>query len=339
MSKTSRLTFFVLDNIIWVILIAFFLINFFITPKFFSYRNIINILYNSSILSMLVLGQGMVLSTGQIDLSIESTLAFAPTIAVLCMTSWIPGLDPISAIFLTLLVGGLVGFFNGFCVTKIGINTFLQGLSLLIILRGLVLFLVPFALAKFPNSYNFLGNAKTFANIPVAVFVMLFIFIIFHIFFKHTRFGRYFFATGGNPKASYVSGINTDRIIMASFILAGILAAIAGLLAVGRQTSVSNRMGDGMVLLAFAGAILGGTSITGGRGSAIGMLGGAIFLAAISNSLNLLQVNVFLVYATQGLLIFLALVIDRAKERITAYLFQRERLRKFKSSVHASAEQ
>ena len=125
---------------------------------------------------------------------------------------------------------------------------------------------------------------------------------------------------------------------MSSFILAGILAAIAGLLAVGRQTSVSNRMGDGMVLLSFAGAILGGTSITGGRGSAIGMLGGAIFLAAISNSLNLLQVNVFLVYATQGLLIFLALLVDRAKERITAYLFQQERLRKYRSSVHAPVE-
>ena len=88
-----------------------------------------------------------------------------------------------------------------------------------------------------------------------------------------------------------------------------------------------------MVLLAFAGAILGGTSITGGSGSAIGMLGGAIFLAAISNSLNLLQVNVFLVYAIQGLLIFLALVIDRSKERVTAFLFQRERIQKYKKSL------
>jgi simple sugar transport system permease protein/ribose transport system permease protein len=288
---------------------------------------------------MLVLGVGIVLSTGQIDLSLESTLAFAPTIAVLCMTKWFPGLDPISAIFLTLIVGGLIGFFNGFCVTKIGINTFLQGLSLLIILRGLVLFLVPFALSKFPYSYSFLGNAKAFANIPVAVLVMLCIFAIFHIFFKNTRYGRYFFATGGNPKASYVSGINTDKIIITSFVLAGILAAVAGLLAVGRQTSVSNRIGDGMVLLAFAGAILGGTSITGGKGSAVGMLGGSIFLAAISNSLNLLQVNVFLVYATQGLLIFLALVVDRTKERITAFLFQQERLRKYKISMYPSPKQ
>ena len=333
MSRTNRVILFVLDNIIWVILLAFFLINYFSTPHFLTYRNIINILYNASILSMLVLGEGIILATGQIDLSLESTLAFAPTIAVLCMTQWIPGLDPITAIVLTLVVGGLIGLFNGFCVTKIGINTFLQGLSLLIILRGFVLFLVPFALSKFPYTYSYLGNAKAFANIPVAVLVMIFIFIGSHIFLTNMRFGRYFFATGGNRNASYVSGINPDRVIISAFVFAGVLAAVAGLLAVGRQTSVSNRMGDQMVLLAFAGAILGGTSINGGRGTAIGMLGGAIFLAAISNSLNLLRVNVFLVYATQGLLIFLALLIDRAKEKITLYIFKKERIRKYRDSM------
>lgn len=339
MTRTNRIMFFALDNIIWLILLLFFIINSFITPNFLTYRNIVNILYNASILSMLVLGEGIILATGQIDLSLESTLAFAPTIAVLFMVEWIPGLNPVLAIVITLLAGGLVGLFNGFCVTKIGINTFLQGLSVLIILRGFVLFLVPFALSKFPYTYNYLGNAKAFANIPVAVIVMLTIYAAFHIFLKNMRVGRYFFATGGNLKASYVSGINTDKIIMTSFALAGVLAAVGGLLAVGRQTSVSNRIGDGMVLLAFAGAILGGTSITGGRGSAIGMLGGAIFLSSISNSLNLLRVNVFLVYAAQGLLIFLALLVDRSKERVTAYLFQQERLRKYRASVHSGIEQ
>ena len=336
MSRLNKIIFFLLDNIIWVILFLFFLVNAFITPYFFTYRNIVNILYNASILSMLVLGQGIVLSTGKIDLSLESTLAFAPTIAVLCMTQWIPGIHPLIAILITLIIGGLIGLFNGLCVTKIGINSFLQGLSMLIILRGFVLFLVPFALSKFSYTYNFLGNAKAFANIPVAVLVMFGIFAIFHIFLKQMRFGRYFFATGGNKKASYVSGINTDKIIISSFIIAGVLAAVAGLLAVGRQTSVSNRIGDGMVLLAFAGAIMGGTSIDGGKGTAFGMLGGAIFLAAINNSLNLLRVNVFLVYAIQGLLIFFALLIDRGKEKLSSYLFKQERLRKYKLTMKKS---
>jgi simple sugar transport system permease protein/ribose transport system permease protein len=333
MYNKTKLLLFLLDNLIWVILGILFLVNVFITPKFFTYRNIVNIIYHSSILSMLVLGQGIVLSTGKLDLSIESTLAFAPAMAVLFMMEWTPGLNPVIALIMTLGAGALVGLFNGYCVTKIGINTFLQGLSMLIILRGFILFLVPFALFNLPKSYTFLGSAKLFANIPVAVFLMLFIFILFQFFAKKSRYGRYFFATGGNPRASYISGINTDRVVVTSFILAGVLAAVAGLLAVGRQSSVTNQMGDGMVLLAFAGAILGGSSLTGGKGTPIGMLGGSLFLGTISNSLTLLGVNVFLVYATQGLLIFFALLLDRAKEKFYVYIFERERMRTFQASL------
>lgn len=333
MDKKTRLIILLLDNLIWVILGILFLVNVFITPKFFTYKNIINIIYHSSILSMLVLGQGVVLAVGLLDLSIESILAFAPAIAVLFMMKWTPELNPIIALIMTLGVGALVGYFNGYCVTKIGINTFLQGLSMLIILRGFILFLVPFAMFNLPKAYTFIGSAKLFANIPVAVFLMLFIFILFQFFAKKSRYGRYFFATGGNPRASYISGINTDRVIVMSFVLAGVLAAVAGLLAVGRQSSVTNQMGQGMVLLAFAGAILGGSSLAGGKGTPIGMLGGSLFLGTISNSLTLLGVNVFLVYATQGMLIFFALVLDRAKEKIYVLIFERERMKKFQASL------
>lgn len=329
MSRISRFVIALLNNLIWVILISFFLLNVFITPMFFTYRNVINILYHTSILSMLVLGEGIILSTGVLDLSLESTLAFAPGVAIICMTSWIPGLNPFVALFITLVVGALVGWFNGYCVTSLGISSFLQTLSFLILLRGLILFMVPFAIFNLPTAYTFLGSAKVVANIPAAVFVMIFIYVIFQFFFKRTRFGRYFFATGGNPKASYVSGINTRAVITWGFILGGILASIGGILAVGRQSSITNMVGQNMILLAFAGAILGGVSLSGGKGTPMGMLGGALFLGTVNNSLNLLGVNVFLVYAFQGLLIFLALVLDRAKERLYSAIFQRERMKKF----------
>jgi simple sugar transport system permease protein/ribose transport system permease protein len=333
MEKKIRLTLFLLDHLIWVILAIFFLINVFATPKFFTYRNIINILYHSSILSMLILGESLVMATGNLDLSLESTLAFAPALAILCMTRWMAGLDPIIAIVLTLLAGALIGLFNGYCITRLGMNTFMQTLSMLIILRGVVLFLVPFAISNLGKTYTYIGSAKTFGNIPVAVFVMFFIFIVFEFFLRRTRLGRYFFATGGNPRASYISGINTRRVITMAFLLAGLLAAISGLFAVGRQSSVTNQMGHGIVLLAFAGALLGGASLTGGKGTPLGMLGGALLLGAISNSLNLLGVNVFLVYAFQGTLIFLALLLDRVRVRIYAVIFERERIRKFRASL------
>lgn len=333
MDKKTRVTVFLLNHLIWVILAVFFLINVFTTPYFFTYRNIINILYHSSILSMLILGQSIVMATGHLDLSLESTLAFAPALAIVCMTRWIVGLDPIIAIVLTLLVGAFVGSFNGYCITRLGMNTFMQTLSILIILRGVVLFLVPFSIINLGDTYTYLGSAKIFGNIPVAVIVMFSIFIFFEFFLRKTRMGRYFFATGGNPQASYISGINTRRVITMAFMLAGLLAAVAGLFAVGRQSSVTNQMGEGMVFFAFAGALLGGASLSGGKGTPFGMLGGALLLTAISNSLNLLGVNVFLVYASQGALIFFALVLDRVRVRVYALIFERERIRKFRTSL------
>ncbi len=140
-------------------------------------------------------------------------------------------------------------------------------------------------------------------------------------------------ATGGNRTAAFIAGINTNRMIMAAFVLAGLLGAFAGLLTAGRQGSVSPSMGLNMVLLSFAGAILGGASLDGGKGSPIGFLGGALLLGMISNALNLRGVEVNLVYATQGLLIFAAILLDRVRERVRAYVLQQEQVERFKSGV------
>jgi len=318
-----------LDNLIWVLVGGFFLINLFITPNFATYNNLINILYHSAIMSLLVLAEGLVLLIGKLDLSIDSILAFAPGIAMLLATRWIPGgLDPVTGIIITLAVGALVGFFNGYCVAKVGMDPLLQTLSVSIMLRGLVLFLVPLSIFPLDKIYTFAGQARIIGNIPVAVIIMIMIYLVFHSVLQYTTYGRNFMATGGNPRASFVSGINTQQIIISAFVLSGLLAAVAGLLTAGRQGSVSNSMGTGMVMLAFAGAILGGTSLSGGKGTPLGMLGGSLLLGMISNSLNLLGVGVTLVYATQGALIFVAIVIDRIRVRVRSYLLHQEQVRK-----------
>jgi simple sugar transport system permease protein/ribose transport system permease protein len=323
-----RLELYLLDNLIWVILFLFSAINIFTTPNFLSYDNIVNIFYHSSILSMLVLGQGLVLLTGNIDLSIESTLAFAPAIAMLLGRKWLPGLNPFVTILVTLGAGGLIGLFNGYIVTKGRINSFIHTLSMLIILRGVTLFLVPFAIYQLDPTYIFLGSARTWANIPVAVFLMLVVFIVMSFILKNTPFGRFLVATGGNPRASFISGINTDRMMIYAFVLSGLLASVAGLLAAGRQDAINNTMGKDMVLLSFAGAILGGSSLTGGRGTSMGMLGGALLLGTISNSLTLVGINVFLLYACYGVLIFVAVILDRVKISLRESLFRKESIRK-----------
>ena len=333
MSKSLRIKLLLLDNLIWVIVVAYFLINAIVTPNFLTYNNITNILYHSAILSMLVLAEGLVLINGHLDLSIDAILAFAPGIAMLLATKWIPGgLSPVTCIILTLLVGALVGYFNGFMIARIRVNPFLQTLSLQIVLRGLVLFLVPLSIFPLHEIYTFAGAGRIFGNFPVAIIIVLAIYLIFHFILQYTTFGRNYMATGGNQRASFVAGIDTKKMIISAFVIAGLLAGVAGLLAAGRQGSVSNTMGEGMVMLAFAGAILGGCSLDGGKGTPLGMLGGAILLGMFSNSLNLLGVNVTLVYATQGALIFVAILLDRYRENTRVRLLRDEQIRKLKST-------
>ena len=143
MSKVKReLQLICLDNLIWVLIIFLVLINSIFVPKFLTYRNIINIFYHSSSLGLLVLAQGIVLMAGQIDLSIESTLAFAPGVAILLCNSLFLGTNPIIQIALTLIIGMIVGLANGLLITQLKMNSLLETLSTNIILRGLVLFLL-----------------------------------------------------------------------------------------------------------------------------------------------------------------------------------------------------
>ena len=323
----------ILDNLIWVILAMLVVVNAFITPRFFTYVNLVNIFYHSSVLGFLVLAESLCLIGAKFDLSIESILAFAPAIGVLAMTRWMPGLNPIFSILITIMVGVLIGFINGILVAKFKIDPFLETLSILIILRGLTYKLIPQSIFNLPKEYIFLGGYRTFFRIPIAVFVMLAFVYLTHIILTRGVYGRSLIAVGGNERASFISGINTERVIIIVFTISGFLAAIAGLLTVGRQQSVTNAMGSGMVFMAFAGAVMGGVSLQGGIGTASGMLGGVLFLGVIDNSLTMLGVDAFMVYATKGMLIFVAILLDNSKTVIRQRLIYKEELKKLKSET------
>ena len=326
-----------LDNLVWVLLALFFVGNALFTPNFFSGKNQLNILYQSATLGLLVLGQGIVMMVGELDLSVEATLAFAPGVTILLAEQF--GLNPVVCILLTLLIGVLVGCFNGACVAKLQTNSFLLTMSSEIVMRGLVLFLVPFSLSGLSPIYSYLGRGRV-GTLQVAIPALLVVYLIFEFIFRKTIFGRRFTLTGGNRQASYISGINTDRVIITAFALAGLLAALAGLITAGRQNAVSNSMGDGMVMMAFAGAILGGCSFNGGMGKPIGMLGGTLLLGMIDNALTLNGVDVNLVSATKGALIFLAILLDRARFKLSARIMHQENMRKLLAAqqAHASSE-
>ena len=323
-----------LDNLVWVLLALFFLINALFTPSFFSGKNQLNILYQSATLGLLVLGQGIVMMVGELDLSVEATLAFAPGVTILLANQL--GLPPAACILLTLLLGTAIGLFNGVCVAKLQTNSFLLTMSTQIVMRGLVLFLVPFSLAGLSAAYAYLGRGRV-GTLQVAIPALLAVYGVFEFLFRKTIFGRRFTLTGGNRQACYISGINTDRVMITAFALAGLLAALAGLITAGRQNAVSNSMGEGMVMMAFAGAILGGCSFNGGMGKPIGMLGGTLLLGMIDNALTLNGVDVNLVSATKGALIFVAILLDRVRFKLTARIMHQENMRKLLAAQQAQA--
>ncbi len=342
MPKKVQIKLFLLDNLIWVIVLIFFLLNAIFTPYFACYANIINIFYHSSIMSLVVLGLGLTMMVGKLDLSLESTLVFAPGLVTIAITKWIGvSVNPIFLIFLILFVGGVVGYINGIFISIIKVEDFLQTLSMMIILRGLALFLLPFSIYPLTKIvgrlFTFPGGGKIFGDIPVAIPIVILIFLFFHLLLHFTTYGRRVMATGGNPRASFVSGIDIKKIVISVYVLSGILAAMAGILASGKQNSISNSMGQGMIMLAFAGAILGGASFEGGKGTALGLFGGALLLGMFSNALNLLGVSVNLVYAAKGSLILLALVLDRIRIVLRNRLLHYEKLKELDTILQNSS--
>jgi ribose/xylose/arabinose/galactoside ABC-type transport system permease subunit len=225
--------------------------------------------------------------------------------------------NPVLCIVVTLVAGGLVGLFNAVMTVKLKINAFLMTLCMLMILRGVVLYLIPQGLYDIPESYLFLGDYKIpGTNIPIAILLVLLLYILADIVVRRTSYGRNLIATGSNGKAAYLAGINTDKIKMISFVLSGLFAALGGLLAAGRIGSITNGMGDGQIMEVFAAAVLGGISPDGGKGKVIGALGGVIFLQTISNVLTMSGVNPFLIQVIEGALLLKAVVIDNVRLKL-----------------------
>jgi simple sugar transport system permease protein/ribose transport system permease protein len=322
----------ILDNLIWMLLVVLFIINTIWVPKFFTYQNISNIFYNASILGLLILAQGLILMVGQIDLSVETILAFSPGVVMVVANNLFPEVNSFILIIMTLIVGMIVGIFNGILITKLNVNSLLETLSANIVLRGLVLILVPLSLININPGYAYAGGAKIASVIPVAVLIFLGTYFIFGIIVHKTSFGRFLVSTGGNPRASYIAGVNIDRITISVFALVGLISALAGVLTVGKMGAVTSTMGIGLSIMSIAGAILGGVNLSGGRGTIFGVLGGALVLSVFDNFLNLLAVNVYLVSIIKGLLILGAIILDSIKNKLRVHILYREKVSQMEKS-------
>lgn len=313
---TRKLILFASNHGVWVIFLFIFVIGAIGVPGFMTGYNLVNVFWGNIPFSFMALGMFIVLLVGETDLSIESIYAICPIIGAVLMTKYLPGIvTPGVAIIICLLVGVICGLINAFLSVYIKINSFLATLTMLLVLRGVSQYLIPEGLYYLPYTFIALGDERIFA-VPLAVIVFIIVAVLIYTLTTKTVFGKNLYATGSSETAAYLAGLNTRRIRLAAFILAGVLAALGGLIGSGRMQAVTADMGAGDIMMVFAACFLGGSSMSGGNGEIIDLVGSILTLSIITNLMNLVGVNPFLVKIVYGLILLLAIIFANVQQVI-----------------------
>jgi simple sugar transport system permease protein len=304
-------------------IIILVIVGSFENSAFLTSDNLITVAQLAAPLGVVVVAETLILLTGKFDLSLQSTYGLAPMIGAWLIaskdgqglgTQW----NPYVGIAIVLLVGIIIGAFNGFMVIKLGFNAFIFTLGMLIFLLGIQVG-IPQGRTVYhlPAEFIYIGSESLF-GVPVSVWITGLIFLLSALFLRYHRIGRAIYAIGGNTEAARTAGIHVDRIRIGVFIIASVLAALAGLMTAGLDVAVTASQGysDNLIFTVFAAAVIGGISLDGGRGRMVGALTGVILLALVTNILNLLPQNLaqfrtFWVDAATGLIILIALGLAR----------------------------
>ena len=296
-------------------------------PVFLTLGNFRDIGMDISALIILAVAQTLVIITGGIDLSIESTLALCAMVVGTTLRGQ-PDMPIVLLILLGIGIGALLGAFNGLLITLGKVPPIIVTLGTVGIYRGLV-FVVSggswVAPSDVPDRFRQLAWYKVFGAFPMLIVFALLTAAIFAYFMKYTRTGRQIYAVGSNLKAAQLSGFRVEYTRFAVYVISGALAGFAGILWLARISVVQNNTAQGFVLQSVAAAVVGGTSISGGSGTILGTLLGALFIGILANGLTLVHISEFWQLAVQGLVILGAVILNA---QITRRLQQLMSLRK-----------
>jgi ribose transport system permease protein len=293
------------------------------TDNFLSGDNFLNVLRQISINLCLSIGMTMIILSGGIDLSVGSVLAFSGAVAAGLLKNGLPipftdhllQFTVFGSIIGGIVVGGALGWINGFMITRFRLPPFVATLGMLSIARGLTrLWTGGFPITDLGPEFNYLGNGWLL-RIPVPVWISAALVVIFLIVTRRTRFGRYLYAVGGNERAAKLSGLNVPRVKRTVYMLGGALAGVAGLLATARQNAADPKIGVGYELDSIAAVVIGGTSLSGGRGSILGTVLGCLIIGVLNNGLVLLGISPDWQLVVKGFVILAAVAIDQLGRR------------------------
>lgn len=281
-----------------------------LSDRFFTVNNILNVLRQVSINTIIAGGMTLVILTGGIDLSVGSVLAFSAALMAGLVAG---GAPPAMAVLTGLGAGAILGLVNGLLVTRGRVAPFVATLATMTIARGLTLvYTEGRPITGLPASLRALGTAYL-GPIPVPIILMAVVVGLVYLVLAHTPFGRFLYAVGSNEEAARFAGIAVGRVKLWAYTLGGLAAALAGAILTGRLNSAQPTAGGGFELDAIAAVVLGGTSLSGGQGGVLGTVVGALIIGILDNGLNLLNVSSFYQQVAKGAVILLAVLIDRRK--------------------------
>jgi ribose transport system permease protein len=294
-----------------------------LSDKFLTLANQRNILLQISVNLCLSIGMTLIILTGGIDLSVGAILGLAGAVAAGLLKNGVAlnlfgvslQFTPLGAVAAGILTGLVLGGFNGFAITRFKLPPFVATLGMLSIARGLTLLWTGgFPITSLGATFGFIG-AGIFLGVPMAVWISGGLVALFYFISRRTLLGRYIYAVGGNEKATAFSGIDVDRIKIRVYALGGALAAVAGLIVTARLDAADPKAGLGYELDSIAAVVIGGTSLSGGRGSILGTVLGCLIIGVLNNGLFLLDVSPFWQQVIKGLVILAAVAADRLGTR------------------------
>jgi simple sugar transport system permease protein len=300
-----------------------FVIGIVSSPAFFTTANLSNTAQASAALGMVVVAESLILLTGSFDLSLQSIYGLAPMVGAWLIvstdghglgTDW----PAWAGILVTFAIGAAVGIFNGTAIVKLRFNAFIFTLAMLILLAGIQQGIVSGqSVYNMPPSFVYLGSAY-WLGFPVSAWVTITVFLVAGLFLRYHRTGRAIYALGGNLEAGRAAGIKVDRIRIGVVCVAGILAAVGGLMTAGQVLTVTANQGNNLIFTVFAAAVIGGIALEGGRGRMIGAFTGVVLLGMVNDVLVLRNTSTFWIDAVNGAIILIALGLARLVSLVRA---------------------
>lgn len=311
-TKSFDIKKFLMKYVMYLFLILMCIVLTIASDKFLTVTNLMTIIKQISIQSIVAIGMTMIIISGNIDLSVGSLVALCSVSGAMIMNK---GLPMIVAVIASVIIGALVGFITGGVTAKLKLHSFLVTLSLMTALRGLAQTMTNGRpVAGLPSAFGKIASASI-GPVPLLVIYMIVLYAIFMYVMKYTAFGRSIYAVGSNQESARLSGINIEKVKTLVFILSGALCGIAGVLLTAKVRSGDPTCANAWEMDTIAGAIIGGTDMNGGEGKLGGTIIGLLFVGILANGMVLLGVSAYMQSVIKGLVIFMAVIINSIQKR------------------------